>query len=259
VPFATNGGVRIHYELDGNGPPLVLQHGFLQSGRDWYRAGYVDALRTRRRLILIDARGHGASDKPHEPSAYTGLRMASDVVAVLDELGLPSAEFWGYSMGARIGYMLMHAYAARISAFILGGFAPLLGQQEHDPLEAEDKAQFIALARRGMAALADEFGITEPAWRAELLALDPEALIASRTAYPDTLDFAPLLSRVDQPCLLYAGSQDEFHDGMQVAAERMPNAAFLSLPGITHEQAFARSDLVLPAVLAFLGEHARTP
>jgi pimeloyl-ACP methyl ester carboxylesterase len=258
VPFAENRGVRIHYEIDGAGPPLVLQHGFLQSGRDWYRAGYVDALRTRRRLILIDARGHGESDRPHEPPAYTGQMMASDVVAVLDDLGLAVAEFWGYSMGARIGYMLMHADPARISAFILGGFAPRLGEHEEEPGEAEDKERFIALARRGMAALADEFGITEPDWRAELLALDPEALIASRKAYPDTLDFAPVLPKTAQPCLLYAGAEDEFYQGMQAAAALLPRGEFLGLPGITHQQAFARRDLVLPAVVAFLDERGRT-
>ena len=63
---------------------LVLQHGFSESVVDWYEAGYVDALRSDYRLILIDARGHGASDKPHDPGAYELERRVADVVAVLD-------------------------------------------------------------------------------------------------------------------------------------------------------------------------------
>ena len=55
MPYADNGGARIHYQVEGEGPPLVLQHGFSESVVDWYEAGYVDALRSDYRLILIDA------------------------------------------------------------------------------------------------------------------------------------------------------------------------------------------------------------
>jgi len=74
MPYATHGDLRIHYETDGSGPPLVLQHGYTLSLKRWYALGYVDALRARYRLILVDARGHGESDKPHDPAAY-GLHL----------------------------------------------------------------------------------------------------------------------------------------------------------------------------------------
>src|SRR5437763_14786365 len=70
MPYADNGNIRIHYQVEGEGPALVLQHGFTESVTDWYEAGYVEALRRDYRLILIDARGHGASDKPRDPDAY---------------------------------------------------------------------------------------------------------------------------------------------------------------------------------------------
>src|SRR5215471_13174551 len=104
MPYADNDGVRIHYQVEGEGPPLVLQHGFSESVVDWYEAGYVDALRSDYRLILIDARGHGASDKPHDPDAYELERRVADVVAVLDGLAIGKAVFWGYSMGGWIGF-----------------------------------------------------------------------------------------------------------------------------------------------------------
>jgi pimeloyl-ACP methyl ester carboxylesterase len=64
MAFANNKGIRIHYEVEGDGPPLVIQHGYSDSIETWYELGYVDALKGTHRLILVDARGHGASDKP---------------------------------------------------------------------------------------------------------------------------------------------------------------------------------------------------
>lgn len=63
-----NEGVRIHYEVEGSGPTLILQHGFTQKLQGWQLAGYLDALKRTYRLILVDARGHGESDKPHDPA-----------------------------------------------------------------------------------------------------------------------------------------------------------------------------------------------
>src|SRR5262249_18139552 len=99
-----NHGTRIYYQSEGTGPPLVLQHGFSQSIEDWYECGYVDALKHDYRLILVDARGHGSSDKPHDPAAYGLDKRAGDVVAVLDAIGISRAHFWGYSMGSWIGF-----------------------------------------------------------------------------------------------------------------------------------------------------------
>ena len=121
MPFARNGGVRIHYETAGNGPALVLHHGTMGSGPDWADLGYVGALQDGHRLILIDARGHGQSDKPHDGAAYDLRLRAADVVAVLDDLGVPSASFLGYSMGGWIGFGLAKHFPQRIDAFIIGG------------------------------------------------------------------------------------------------------------------------------------------
>jgi pimeloyl-ACP methyl ester carboxylesterase len=83
MPYARSQGLRLHYQVEGDGPPLVCQHGFGDSVESWYELGYVDALKDDYRLILIDARGHGASDKPHEPEVYSFQNVTADVVAVL--------------------------------------------------------------------------------------------------------------------------------------------------------------------------------
>ncbi len=104
MPYVKNQGVRIHYEVEGQGCPLVLHHGSFGSLNDWRESGYVEALRPNYRLILIDARGHGASTKPHDPDAYRMELRVSDIVAVLDDLGVATAHFMGWSLGGYVGY-----------------------------------------------------------------------------------------------------------------------------------------------------------
>ena len=70
MPYADNNGVRIHYHVEGEGTPLVLQHGLTSSIMRWYSFGFVDALKNDYRLLIIDARGHGDSDKIYGAEAY---------------------------------------------------------------------------------------------------------------------------------------------------------------------------------------------
>ena len=80
-------GVPIAYSVIGDGPPLVLLHGFTETAASWQEAGYVDRfLRAGRQVVLIDCRGHGQSGKPREAASYTGERRAQDVIAVLDAI-----------------------------------------------------------------------------------------------------------------------------------------------------------------------------
>ncbi len=124
MPFADNRGVRIHYQTVGKGRPVVLHHGTGGSGPDWVDFGYVEALRNNYQLILVDARGHGSSDKPHEPAAYDLSLRASDVVSVLDDLDLPKADYFGYSLGGWTGFGLAKHAPARFNSFVLGGAHP---------------------------------------------------------------------------------------------------------------------------------------
>src|SRR6185312_14162912 len=124
MPYANNAGVRIHYEIEGDGPALVLQHGFTQSLEDWAECEYLAPLRPKYRMILVDARGHGGSDKPHDEAAYTLDRRAADVTAVLDAERIEKAHFWGYSMGGWIGFGMAKYAPHRVNALIIGGQHP---------------------------------------------------------------------------------------------------------------------------------------
>jgi len=249
MPFALNQGVRIHYETAGQGPALVLHHGTMGSGPDWRDLGYVDALKDRYRLILIDARGHGRSDKPHDPKAYDLSLRAGDVVAVLDDLGVPSAAFLGYSMGGWIGFGLAKHFPERFNAFIIGGAHPYAENTQaiRDRMPA-DPAAFAAGLEKTYGAL------LTPARRARLLAND---LVALRALTQDRDDIADVLPTMTMPSLIFVGELDPRLAQARQAASRMPNATFLGLPGCDHVGTTRRTDVILPRIKAVLLEVSR--
>ncbi len=100
-------GIRIHYTDEGSGEPVILVHGFAANAdMNWRQPGVIDALSNDYRVIAVDNRGHGLSDKPHDPEAY-GAAMAEDIVRLMDHLGIEKAQVVGYSMGAFITLKLI--------------------------------------------------------------------------------------------------------------------------------------------------------
>jgi pimeloyl-ACP methyl ester carboxylesterase len=124
TPYTMNQGIHIHYHFEGEGPPLVLQHGFTSRLEAWRQFGYVQALQHSYQLILLDARGHGASDKPHDLVAYALPKCVGDVMAVLDALNIAKAHFCGYSMGGWIGFAMARYAPERVESLIIRGAHP---------------------------------------------------------------------------------------------------------------------------------------
>jgi pimeloyl-ACP methyl ester carboxylesterase len=94
MPYVTNQGVHIYYEVVGEGPYLVLLHGGLSNLKAWYDTAYLKTLNKDYRLVLIDIRGHGASDKPHDSKAYEMKLLVDDITVVLDDLNVDKAHFF---------------------------------------------------------------------------------------------------------------------------------------------------------------------
>ncbi len=253
MPFADNDGVRIFYDLEGDGPPLVLHHPLTGTHEYWRKLGYAEVLKDKYRLILMDARGHGKSDKPHAPEMYGMEYMVGDVTAVLDDSSIDKAHFWGYSMGGRVGLATGRYAPDRFSSLIIGGS----GLSEKDSKEEREELQdIIHLFERGidvwMAFLEKGRGREMEDSRRDILQnADLDAWIAF-CSYYENIGMADYLPTLTIPCLLYAGEEDtHHHSSAKTCAEILQNALFVSLPGLGHFANTSR-DQVLPHVLKFL-------
>lgn len=247
MPYVTSDGIRIHYEVEGDGPPLVLQHGFGQKASSWRLAGYVDALKPQYRLVLVDARGHGESDKPYDPTAYTLSHHVGDVVAVLDALDLPAAHFWGYSMGGWVAFGMAKYAPERVGAMLIGGQHPYGRTLPASArLDGSDPQAFLEafLERIGV-----DFATLPPERRAEVLANDFRALAAAQQDRPSLEDVLPTMR---MPCFLYVGEADGVFPRAQACIKQMPNVTFVSFPGLDHGEAFYRGSVILAEAAKFL-------
>jgi pimeloyl-ACP methyl ester carboxylesterase len=258
MPEVTSGGVRISYDVVGQGRPLVLLHGWACDRSWWTEPGYVDELRSDHRLVNVDLRGHGASDKPHDAAAHTYDALISDVFAVAEAEHFDRFAIWGQSKGGKIAWMTAASAPERIPAIVATGWWDPRPAEEPSEPDAEDEA----LRRGGTSALIDRFRIEDgaafdrefPPWaQAVTLRADPESLLASGAPALATEGIPDQdLRSFPVPALLIAGElEDEDDDAAKVAA-MIPNGQSLRLPGLGHAGACAASALTVPTARAFL-------
>jgi pimeloyl-ACP methyl ester carboxylesterase len=114
-------GVKIHYLVEGKGEPVILIHGLLVNAKlNWEWPGIIAELAKNHRVIALDCRGHGLSDKPTGEDQY-GVKMVDDVVRLMDHLDIKNADVVGYSMGGMITMKLMVLHPERVRSAVLGG------------------------------------------------------------------------------------------------------------------------------------------
>ena len=241
-------GVPIAYTVVGAGPPLVLLHGFTETGASWQEAGYVDRfLRVRRQVVLIDCRGHGGSGKPHEAASYGGDKRARDVVAVLDALGIGAADLIGFSMGGLIALATALRFPERVRRLVVIGAHPF----------AQDMAPYRLAVAEGIEGwLALLHGQDVPLTRntrQRLLANDVRALQACIAH--DRPDKAAALAVLQAPLLAIAGTRDPIIAGVRDFAERV-DGHFLPLEGRNHVTTFLAVGEIVTAVERFLVDEA---
>ncbi len=117
MPLLDRDGVKIHYEVAGSGPALILTHGYSSTGEMW--AGQVPVLQDRFTVVTWDMRGHGRSDYPDDPAAYSEEATVADMAALLDAIGAEQAIVGGLSLGGYMSLAFHRAHPDRTRALLI--------------------------------------------------------------------------------------------------------------------------------------------
>jgi pimeloyl-ACP methyl ester carboxylesterase len=247
MPSFKSGAVTIAYDDEGEGEAVLLIHGFGSNAHvNWREPGWVDTLvKSGRRAIAMDNRGHGRSGAPHDIAAYSVPQMAEDARSLLDHLGIVRAAVMGYSMGASIATWLTLTHPERVSHLVLGGLAwnVVRGVGGHEDL---------ALALEAPA-LARDASPKQKAYRAfaEQTNSDRQALAACMRGIRQPIAEAEL-SQIRCPVLVVAGELDDVAGPVDKLVALIPGARGVVLPRRNHMNAVGDKGYK-EAVLAFLG------
>jgi pimeloyl-ACP methyl ester carboxylesterase len=250
VPSFRSGDVEIAYLDEGEGEPVVLVHGFASTKEvNWAQPGWIGTLnRAGRRAVALDNRGHGASSKLYDPSAYHSAIMADDVCALLDHLKIECADIMGYSMGARITAFLAVKHPERVRSAILGGLGVRLVEGVGLP---ESIAE--ALEAKSLDDINDPTGHAFRAF-AEQTKSDLRALAACIRGSRQTLTRAEV-GAIRAPVLVAVGTKDLVAGSAQALAALIPGALALDIPDRDHM--LAVGDKIYKAgVIDFLNQRA---
>jgi len=234
---------------DPDAPVVVVVHGFASNARDnWVLTGWVrDLTRAGYRVLALDQRGHGLSEKPHESAAYGIRTLATDVESVMDTYLVDDAFYVGYSLGARVGWEVVRDLPHRIGRAVLGGVP------DGVPLARLDLEQVRAFLADGTPVTdrttQNYIALTERVSGNDLRSLLAlaEGMRSSGTVDPDPTD-APA-----QPILFATGSKDAIIEGSRSLASAAPGGRFFEIPDRNHFNA-PGSRAFKEAALAFLGE-----
>jgi len=254
MAYFTRDGLRLAYDdirppADGAGVALLV-HGFATNrDENWRRLGWMTAFERKGwRTVALDLRGHGESDKPHDPGLYDRDAMAIDIIALMDHLNLGRVDLMGYSMGAHLALAATLAQPDRIANLILGGIGKRPPQESSsaspakmtmsEAMRAEDVSAITDRTLRGFRQFADNQGE------------DRLALAACSESAGTALAIEDL-RRIAAPTLLVAGAMDEIAGDPRPVGDMIPGAKCVVLPGCDHFSAIPHA-LFKAAVFDFL-------
>jgi pimeloyl-ACP methyl ester carboxylesterase len=253
--FFSSNGAKIRYIVVGNGEPVILVHGFAGNLNMW--RPLIADLAKDYEVIAFDCRGHGKSDKPHEPEQY-GIEMVNDIVRLMDHLQIKRAHLMGYSMGGFIVVKMLVEHPDRFLTAVIGG---------SKGLKAEDLKEQASLAKylqSGMSFSEAVIAAAPPdapplsAEQREALKQDdpnhdPKALAAQRLGNKNLIVNYESLKTNKVPTLVIYGGNDH-PERFADLKEALSNAEYEVIPGAGHAGA-VQSPEFLKDIRAFLKRH----
>jgi len=263
-------GVTYRVQVAGEGPPLLLLHGFTGNGDTW--APLLPALAAQYRTVAPDLLGHGETDAPTDPGRYRMERCVEDLLGLLDALGIRRSHVLGYSMGGRVALHLALAAPERVRSLVLVGASPGIADAAERAARIKQDEELAAfIEREGVAAFVQRWEqlplfatqqrlpeSVRAAIRAQRLRQRPEGLANSLRGMGAGAQ-EPLVERLGQvsmPCLLMAGELDEkYRRLVGEMAARMPRAETAIVAGAGHAVHVEQPQAFVEQVLAFLHRH----
>jgi pimeloyl-ACP methyl ester carboxylesterase len=239
-------GVEIAFDDQGQGEPVLLIHGFASNmAVNWVATGWQRLLlEAGFRVVMIDNRGHGQSQKLYNASDYSAPIMADDARRLLDHLNIQRAAVMGYSMGARISAFLTMLYSARVSRAVYAGLAERMvlgvpgGEAIAEGLEAASLADVKDPGARSFRIFAEQtksdLKALAACMRSSRVKIKPEAL-----------------AKIGVPVLVVAGEIDDVAGPVQPLVDMIPGAQGVTLAKRNHMNAVGDRGYK-DAVLAFL-------
>jgi len=249
MPTINRNGVKIYYEVHGDGPPLILTHGYSSTSAMWQ--GQVTALSKQHKLVLWDMRGHGQSDYPEDPAAYSETLTVGDIAALLDEVGAKTAIVGGLSLGGYTSLAFYRAHPERVAALLIIDTGP--GFKKDDAREAWNRRAFDTaerFEREGLEVLqsASRERSTVSHRDATGLARAARGMLTQRDAR-----VIELLPNIKVPSLIVVGADDTpFLAASDYMAAKIPGAKKVVIPAAGHAVNIDQPQVFIDAVLPFL-------
>jgi len=232
MPSFHNGPVEIAFLDEGEGEPIVLVHGFASSKNvNWVYPTWVSELRKGgRRVVALDNRGHGESEKLYDSVDYSIPIMAGDVTALLDHLEIPCADIMGYSLGGRMAAWLALNRPERLRSAILGGIGMAM-------IEGGGPGENVALALEAPSLddVTDPVGRTFRAF-ADQTRSDRKALAACLRGSRGLMSEQEA-ARIGVPVLIAVGTKDEVAGSAHALGDIIPGSDVLDIPDRDHMRA----------------------
>jgi pimeloyl-ACP methyl ester carboxylesterase len=259
--FFDSNGVKLRYVIEGKGEPVLLIHGFTASVEvNWGLPGIIKALSKDYQVIALDNRGHGKSEKPHDPKSY-GLEMVEDAVRLLDHLKIKKAHIVGYSMGAVLTAKLLVTHPDRCLSATLGGPGGLrdgVDTSFYDELAAsldQGKGLGLLIVRLTPPGKPKPTDAEIETINAILLAMnDPKALAAVVRGFKELTISWEKLEANQVPTLALIGEEDPLKKGVDQLRGRMANLTITVVKGADHRTAFGRPEFI-KTLQEFLAKH----
>jgi pimeloyl-ACP methyl ester carboxylesterase len=239
--FASFDGTRIAYQVKGEGEPVLLVHGFIVNGESWKRTAlYSDLLEAGYKVIILDQRGNGKSDKPNNDDAYANDAEAKDIMRLMKKIGIRKYNVVGYSRGSIITARLL-VLDKNVKRAALGG----IGTGFTDPEWPRRKMFYRAL-----------MGDSVPELQAmvknvQASGLDQKALALMQKYQPSTS--REQLAAVEQPVIVLCGKDDADLQEAKELSALFKKGSFGSMPG--DHGAAVRTKEFSQQVIAFLKSH----